>query len=49
LPAKVSAIKEANRLKARVIEKPWDINVYNFSGMTAKELEEHRQKIISGK
>lgn len=43
---KLAAIKEYNRLKARILEKAQDINVYNFTGKDPKELEAMRKSLL---
>ena len=44
--SKLAAIKEYNRLKARVIEKWAEVNIYNLSDLSPKELEERRKELL---
>lgn len=46
LSSKLSAIKEYNRLKARVIEKPPVALTYDLSWKTLKEIEEIRKSLL---
>ena len=46
---KLSAIKEYNRLKARIIEKGNEVNIYNFDWKSMLEIEERRKQILEGK
>ena len=48
--SKLAAIKEYNRLKARVIEKWSDIHIdFNLEGKSIKQLEELRKQILQSK
>lgn len=44
--SKLAAIKEYNRLKARVIEKQQDINIYNLQWKSLKDLQEIRNSLL---
>ena len=44
--SKLAAIKEYNRLKARVIEKGTEVNIYDYTWLSPKQLDEERQKLL---
>ena len=47
--SKLAGIKEYNRLKARVIEKTAEVNIYDFSKLTPREMELKRKAILDSK